>query len=435
MSDQPATTAAEGRLRNICASTARSEYGLNAADLDEIPCVLTRNPYYRNAAPMRLYQVGDVESYAAWKRDYFSAESKASRKANERRMKVELVQGYEAEAAAMRERMHRWSREYERRVPLDNDTLCLVMEALADKVEPSGVYGPSLVAQDLTHAAQTCKQMYRAHHAGMRRLGRIMVDAMHSSSCPRVVQDSAYGGEVRCDRGAPSRVQSGLPARRVPSRRQAQAYDQSRDDKCASPYDNLPRGVSLPLVALKDICRDLGNCKVTGDKIELTVTALIELRLIVHCPNNSNESNVDTSSLRAYQLRPTTAPLCTVWAAYVERQERRVYERFYADSVLHFMRAYRAFGLLASHVPQFETYCKSRHALVVTHGIRSMDSLVNAIKEKEANATATRLRAVPLGVCPSCTNSSAERCSVGMCARCCKARNIGRNCPRHRKFF
>jgi hypothetical protein len=170
-----------------------------------MPYVEMRNQHYRSAAPMRLYEVGVVEDYAAQKRAYFSAESRAARKEDERRRLREMAHDYVTTAALMREKMTNTARDYVEYVPLNNDVLSLVTEALAESVEPFGVYGPSLVAQDLAHVAQTCKQMYLAHHAGMKRLGVIMVDA--AIDVPRVVRRSAQGG----DDSPYNRLMRGLP--------------------------------------------------------------------------------------------------------------------------------------------------------------------------------------------------------------------------------
>ena len=52
----------------ICSTWAKSQYGLSEADLSTLECHLKRNPYYRTAAPMRLYALEDVERVSDYKR-------------------------------------------------------------------------------------------------------------------------------------------------------------------------------------------------------------------------------------------------------------------------------------------------------------------------------------------------------------------------------
>lgn len=382
---------------------------------------------------MRLYQVGVVEDYAAWKRDYFSAESKASRKEDERRIRCELVQDYRIAVAAMKDRAQRWEREYEKQLPLDNDALSLVMEALADGVEPFGVYGPNFAAKDLACAAQTCKQMYRAHHAGMKRLGNVMARSSSSSArkacfaVPRSVQHSA----------------------------QTQTHGQTQSK---SPYNGLIRGESVTLAVLKEVCRDLEDCKVTGDKDELMSSILIQLGLAIEvCTDLEERGSVPEHGNHThtckYQARPTSASFCTVWACYAERQSREVYERYYpgcssafAESVHAF---FRASGQLTSKcLPSF--YAARKH-LAEKHGIASLDALqqvMDGMKYKKIqddraiyaakSATVVAQRAA-LGhracACAECHQPCAETCSAHMCGHCCKKRRSGTECVRHLKFF
>ena len=49
--------------RSVTASTAKKDYGLSDRELEALPCKLVSNPYYRSAAPMRLYPL--IEVYRA----------------------------------------------------------------------------------------------------------------------------------------------------------------------------------------------------------------------------------------------------------------------------------------------------------------------------------------------------------------------------------
>ncbi len=55
-------------MARITASRAKGEYGLTDDDLDALGCECVRNPHYRSAPPMRLYDLADVESAAEAKR-------------------------------------------------------------------------------------------------------------------------------------------------------------------------------------------------------------------------------------------------------------------------------------------------------------------------------------------------------------------------------
>lgn len=47
----------------ICKSTAKDEYNLKEAELDEIDCEYVKNPHYSSSAPMRLYKISDILDY------------------------------------------------------------------------------------------------------------------------------------------------------------------------------------------------------------------------------------------------------------------------------------------------------------------------------------------------------------------------------------
>ena len=46
----------------ITSTRAKREYGLNESDLSKLECKSVRNPHYRSAAPMRLYNIEDVKA-------------------------------------------------------------------------------------------------------------------------------------------------------------------------------------------------------------------------------------------------------------------------------------------------------------------------------------------------------------------------------------
>jgi hypothetical protein len=405
MSDADPMSTTVDFQRRICASTVRSEYHLSQKDLDEIPYVEARNPHYRNAAPMRLFEVSDVEEYVEWKQVYFSAESKASRKEEERQRYRDLAHSYSAAATALQKKTD----NYDEQIPLDNDVLSRVMEVMAEEVEPFGVYGPSLAAQDLAQVAQTCKQMHRAHHAGIKRLGVVMVNAADKYdrvSVPSAVRHSADEGET-------------------------------------SPYNSImldPLAVSL--TKLKEACRDLGDCKVTGDKAELAGHLLIRLRLAIPSSNDTNsdtEHRQQNSNIQCICPCPTFAPLCTVWAVRLERDTLE-YERFYSSASSQFATALQTFtvisGCLGRHVrSQKNFYYASRSALAKTHGIRCDRNLIhfldNYVREKQNNCIVGAKKCVV----SACEQIPSATCSMNMCGSCCKARKWGLNCQRHFKIF
>ncbi|KAF7722695.1 hypothetical protein EC973_002858 [Apophysomyces ossiformis] len=57
---QTQTPGRRRRRERVTKSAAMAEFKLTEGQLSEIPCTLHRNPYYRSAAPMRLYDMDDL---------------------------------------------------------------------------------------------------------------------------------------------------------------------------------------------------------------------------------------------------------------------------------------------------------------------------------------------------------------------------------------
>lgn len=379
--------------RKRCASTIRRDYQLTQKELDTIPCVETRNPYYRNAAPMRLFEISDVEEYVNWKREYFSDENKALRKDEARQRRHAIARTYTADADAKKKKREHMHENYTEQLPLDNDVLSKIIETLADAVEAFGVNGPTVVAQNLVRAALVCKQFSRAYQAGMARLGSVMVTRAVKSP-PLVVRDNA------------------------------------------SPHNRVTHDpMSLNMTVLKEICRDLGGCRLTGDKREVVGHLLKRLRLVRLGPDGEISETF-----------PTCAPLSTVWAVCLER-DRAAYETYYAPAASNFKRA---FSYLVGETLHF-CYHRSRSLAVNEYGVSSQRDLMKAVDEKRRKcseearlqvqaaierkkAKATERSSSDRG-CQSCVQPFAATCTVAMCKTCCVARTDGIDCSRHNVYF
>jgi hypothetical protein len=145
-------------MTRITASRAKGEFGLTEDDLDGLGCEHVRNPHYRSAAPMRLYELAEVESMVETKRAAraaaFSArESDAARKrelaAASRAAARARVAGFQPprppEAGSTPLPVHLWT---------------AVLASLKDRC--NAVYDACLAARDVCSAAMACRDLRAA---------------------------------------------------------------------------------------------------------------------------------------------------------------------------------------------------------------------------------------------------------------------------------
>eukprot|EP00775_Hariotina_reticulata_P012518 gene12518-12652_t len=151
----------------ICFSNAKLVYGLTDGDLKDLTYETARNPHYRYAAPMRLYDIEEVEAVAKAKQERRRyeeehaediAEEKAAA-ARERRAAAS-----EAARAAVKGFQECSKQARHGSVPLNDEVLAKIMTCLVNFLEPEGVWGPSLVARDLAAVALAvcCWDCYHA---------------------------------------------------------------------------------------------------------------------------------------------------------------------------------------------------------------------------------------------------------------------------------
>lgn len=60
VSTQEKSKILEFKQQRITLTTAKTKYKLNLKELESLDCIVKQNPYYRHAAPMRLYKLIDV---------------------------------------------------------------------------------------------------------------------------------------------------------------------------------------------------------------------------------------------------------------------------------------------------------------------------------------------------------------------------------------
>ncbi|MFB6199169.1 MAG: hypothetical protein ABEI52_13050 [Halobacteriaceae archaeon] len=288
------------------------------------------------------------------------------------------MEAFVTAGSTMKSRNEKWDVDYVEQLPLSQDALSGVMETLAAGVEPSGIYGPTMAARDLARAAFTCKQMYRAHHAGMRRLGVVMFDAAH-----QLHQRSQRGHTTT--------------AHVVPDASVMSIFDKSAQQGENSPFDGLLRGRLPSLADIKEMCRECEGCKVTGVKTSLAAGFLASLGLD----------------------HPSNAPLCTVWAVHLER-DTHAYEKIFGDAFRRELTTFPSF----SSTPFRDFYRISRRTLMDKHHVRSRADL-DALKARllsdaeraaaEAAEASKKLLTTSSCAVPGCLATPAKQCVNCMC--------------------
>lgn len=170
---------ASEKPKRVCASVAKAEYGLSEKDLDALSCDLSRNPHYRCAASMRLYLVSDVQA---------ASDAKKIRRQYELEHADEIALSKAECARALRKKLVKDARDavagfpatvtclqqQHGDFPLPPDVLAVVLCKVADSVEPEGLRGPGVVAQDICNAALVCRDMRHAAIAAMQHLGTLL---------------------------------------------------------------------------------------------------------------------------------------------------------------------------------------------------------------------------------------------------------------------
>ena len=166
----------EQQPRRICATDCRRHYGLTDDDMAELPCIVKPNPYYRSAGVMRLFVEDEVALYARAKVKRLAEEAvETARRAVER--DAELRARAIARFDAYRSSEPLAFAPPRTGLPLDADTLGVVLARLAGTADPAGVRGPLIVARDLCNAAAACRQMRAAARDGFEALGDLLPDA------------------------------------------------------------------------------------------------------------------------------------------------------------------------------------------------------------------------------------------------------------------
>lgn len=173
------------REPRMCATTVRNRYGLRQAEIDRIPYALYRNPHYRSAAPMRLYERADVEAFIEERDRPESHEEIAERQAKEDKERFERMYAKEMKKRKGRENAIRclssarkkcetgWKlREKIEKTPpqipddktitttiehMPNNILDKIAGYMVDSSSLCGIYGYDFAAQDFANISLVAK--------------------------------------------------------------------------------------------------------------------------------------------------------------------------------------------------------------------------------------------------------------------------------------
>ncbi|GBF96947.1 hypothetical protein Rsub_09027 [Raphidocelis subcapitata] len=173
------TAAEKDTRRRITLTTAKRSYKLTDADLAGLTAPLLRiNPHYSSAPPMKLYLLSEVEACYKQKQAELEEEARwADEHAGEIAAEKKAKADARARAAAERARQAREAakdrlqalgggkaraRDKHGASPLPEEVLAAVFDRLVADLEPGGVWGPRLVAQQLAAASMVCWDWYHA---------------------------------------------------------------------------------------------------------------------------------------------------------------------------------------------------------------------------------------------------------------------------------
>ena len=143
-------------MARITASTAKNVYHLNDADLGQLRCELVRNPHYRSAAPMRLYELDEVTAAS----DAKKAAKAADAACREEEMKAKRRELVKAAAAAAASRVAAFVEQCPPEfgaTALPVHLWCTILASFKD--ECGEVYDVCLAARHVCNAAATCRDL------------------------------------------------------------------------------------------------------------------------------------------------------------------------------------------------------------------------------------------------------------------------------------
>lgn len=168
--DTPAMS--EEKPKRICASIAKSEYGLSETDLDILPCWRVSNPHYRSAAPMRLYEESAVISASI---------EKAERVKYLEDHKEEIAEAKRVQAKERADAVKHGAAleisKFQQPKPLPGGSTVLpvelwgmILQNLIDDLEDDGIRTVMVVAQEICAAASSCRDLWTAGNIALRVL-------------------------------------------------------------------------------------------------------------------------------------------------------------------------------------------------------------------------------------------------------------------------
>ncbi|KAG2439129.1 hypothetical protein HXX76_004496 [Chlamydomonas incerta] len=237
--------------QRICQSHAMERYGLARWELDALTDMkLKPNPYYKSAAPMRLYLQREVKAIYEKKQEHLKyeadhAEEFAAAREEAARQRREAAKEAALAKEAPLKRPSAGESVPAGNTPLPQELWAVVFQRLAATLEPQGgVRDPGVVAADIVGAGLACRDMFIASRAGLEALAE-EVEAkrplgMLTAPIPALVNAGAGAG-----------------------------VDWARWDKL------LRTPLSCAMTELKAACKEMGEM-VSGTKAELVV------RLMAH---------------------------------------------------------------------------------------------------------------------------------------------------------
>lgn len=177
--------------KRMCATRARSQLGATDKLLRDLPCERVRNPHYRSAAPMRMYDTQEVQDavrkaeadkvYREHHKDSIEAERLAGQK-DKAKQKADLA----AQACSQFCKKSIPSQASIDSTPdshiptkLPSDVWSVVLEKLCPS-ELSAIEGPSVIARNILNAQMTCHDCHAASTSAWHALADL-VQADHKA--------------------------------------------------------------------------------------------------------------------------------------------------------------------------------------------------------------------------------------------------------------
>ena len=189
MSQAGHTDLEEEEQTKITVTEVRQQYKLKDEDIAHLDCEVRRNPHYRNAAPMRLYDLEDIKAAAASKKLRLASEEETAKEVRAARDQAN-DEAKKAHALSCKARVQSWAGassafQYRMGTILPLDVLEKILKFLCNDFEPNGVRACSVISRDLVNASMACKELHVASRAAFRHLKNVQLGQSGVRSTPQ----------------------------------------------------------------------------------------------------------------------------------------------------------------------------------------------------------------------------------------------------------